>query len=87
MTNELLTADGRATELARICPRHRTVSPSTDTAVDALVNQALAAHRQIEDWSEARIDALLHALGLVVADHAYPARGRSGRRNRDGQCS
>jgi acetaldehyde dehydrogenase/alcohol dehydrogenase len=39
--------------------------------VEALVNQALAAQRQIEDWSEARIDAVLHALATVVADQAH----------------
>jgi acetaldehyde dehydrogenase/alcohol dehydrogenase len=44
--------------------------PLTHPVVDALVNQALAAQRQIEDWSEARIDALLHALATVVADQA-----------------
>ncbi|HVQ12721.1 MAG TPA: aldehyde dehydrogenase family protein [Vicinamibacterales bacterium] len=71
MTNEVLTQTDERTELARIV-RVIEPSPSTDTAVDALVNQALAAHRQIEGWSEARIDALLHALGRVVADHASP---------------
>ena len=54
-----------------IVPFIKPSTQSADPAVDALVEQAVAAHRQIEDWSEERIDALLHALGRVVADHAH----------------
>jgi acyl-CoA reductase-like NAD-dependent aldehyde dehydrogenase len=39
--------------------------------VDTLVANALTAQRQIESWSEARINGLLHALANVVADHAH----------------
>ena len=47
-------------------------SPRVDQAaiVDALVNRAVAAQRQIESWSEERIDRLLRALGESVAERA-----------------
>src|SRR6478752_8728540 len=54
----------------REVPRNAPPAPTTDPVVEVLVNQALAAQRQIEDWSEARIDALLHALATVIADRA-----------------
>jgi succinate-semialdehyde dehydrogenase len=38
--------------------------------VDAFVNRAAAAQRQIESWSEERIDRLLRALGERVAERA-----------------
>ena len=43
----------------------------TDPIVDALVNHARAAQRQIEEWSEARIDAILRALANAVAEQAH----------------
>ena len=43
-----------------------------DPVVETLVDQALAAQREIENWSEQRIDMLLHALADVVAGHAHP---------------
>ena len=43
-----------------------------DPVVETLVDQALAAQREIETWSEQRIDMLLHALADVVAGHAHP---------------
>lgn len=46
-------------------------TPPADVAVDALVNRARAAQRQIEDWSEARIDELLRALSGIVHEHAH----------------
>ena len=42
-----------------------------DPVVETLVDQALAAQREIENWSEQRIDMLLHALADVVAGHAH----------------
>jgi acyl-CoA reductase-like NAD-dependent aldehyde dehydrogenase len=42
-----------------------------DPVVETLVDQALAAQREIENWSEQRIDMLLHALANVVAGHAH----------------
>ena len=44
--------------------------PPGDPVVEALVNRALTAQRQIEGWSEERIDALLRTLSTIVADHA-----------------
>ncbi len=52
---------------------HRFVEPSTppaDPVVEALVHRALVAQRQIEDWSELRIDVLLRALSRAVDEHA-----------------
>lgn len=46
-------------------------SPTTDLVVDALVARAVLAQRQIERWSEARIDRLLHGLANLVGDHAH----------------
>jgi acetaldehyde dehydrogenase/alcohol dehydrogenase len=46
-------------------------STSVDQIVDSLVEQAHAAQRLIERWSEDRIDALLSVLANTVADHAY----------------
>ena len=42
-----------------------------DPVVETLVDQALAAQREIENWSEQRIDMLLHAMADVVAGHAH----------------
>jgi len=42
-----------------------------DPVVETLVDQALAAQREIENWSEQRIDMLLHALADAVAGHAH----------------
>ena len=56
-------------------PVDRGIEPSIppgDLVVEALVNRALTAQRQIERWSEERIDALLRTLSTVVADHARP---------------
>jgi acetaldehyde dehydrogenase / alcohol dehydrogenase len=45
-------------------------TPPADAVVDAMVNRAREAQRQFEDWSEARIDELLHALSGIVYEHA-----------------
>ena len=71
MTNRVLTETLEITELARICPVAEPPTPSADPGVEALVNRARAAQRDIEAWSEARIEALLHALASAVATHAY----------------
>ena len=71
MTNRVLTETLEITELARICPVAEPPTPSADPDVEALVNRARAAQRDIEAWSEARIEALLHALASAVAAHAY----------------
>ena len=71
MTNRGTHRDTRITELARICPVAEPPTPSADPDVEALVNRARAAQRDIEAWSEARIEALLHALASAVAAHAY----------------
>ena len=42
-----------------------------DPVVETLVDQALTAQREIETWSEQRIDMLLHALADAVAGHAH----------------
>jgi len=42
-----------------------------DDVAEALVTRALAAQRQIEGWSEDRIDALLRALSNVIVQHAH----------------
>jgi fatty-acyl-CoA synthase len=44
--------------------------PPGDQVVEALVNRALTAQRQIEGWSEEQVDALLRTLSNIVADHA-----------------
>ena len=41
-----------------------------DPVVEAMVDQALAAQREIDGWSEQQIDTLLWALANVVARHA-----------------
>ena len=66
-------ANQAVAEIDEISALTRTEPPASPThpVVEALVNQALAAQRQIEDWSEARIDALLRALATVVADQAH----------------
>ena len=46
-------------------------TPPADAAVDALVNRARVAQREIEDWSEGRIDELLRALSGIVHEHAH----------------
>jgi acyl-CoA reductase-like NAD-dependent aldehyde dehydrogenase len=45
-------------------------SIAPEALVEDMIAQALLAQRLIESWSEAQIDALLHALALVVADRA-----------------
>ena len=67
MTNQAVAEIDEISAVTRTGPP----APPTLPVVEALVNQALAAQRQIEDWSEARIDALLHALATVVADQAH----------------
>ena len=67
MTNQAVAEIDEISALTRTGPP----APPTLPVVEAVVNQALAAQRQIEDWSEARIDALLHALATVVADQAH----------------
>ncbi len=67
MTKQAVAVIDEISAASRTAP-----APSTHPVVEALVNQALAAQRQIEDWSEARIDALLHTLATAVADQAYP---------------
>jgi len=64
-------ANQAVAELDEISTLSEPPAPPTHPVVEALVNQALAAQRQIEHWSEARIDALLRALATVVADHAH----------------
>ena len=50
---------------------HREFSTApADPIIEALVTQALAAQREIDNWSEEQIDALLLALANVVAEHA-----------------
>jgi acyl-CoA reductase-like NAD-dependent aldehyde dehydrogenase len=44
--------------------------PRADPIVEELVARAQAAQRQIEGWTEARIDQLLLMLAQAVADHA-----------------
>ena len=38
--------------------------------VDELAARAVVAQREIQDWSEARVDALLHTMATAVADRA-----------------
>ena len=42
-----------------------------DEVAGALVGRAAAAQGVFEDWSEERVDRLLHALANVVAEHAH----------------
>ena len=67
MINHAIAEIDEIGAVARIRPS----APTTDPAVEALVDRAVAAQRQIEDWSEARIDALLLRLATVVADQAH----------------
>lgn len=46
------------------------LSPVTNPIVEELIARALLAQRQIENWSEARIDELLLALAQTIADCA-----------------
>jgi acetaldehyde dehydrogenase / alcohol dehydrogenase len=67
MTNQAVAEIDDISAVTRTGPP----APPTHPLVEALVTQARAAQRQIEDWSEVRIDALLHALATVVADQAH----------------
>src|SRR5678815_2999120 len=44
----------------------------TPGSVDPLVNRAVEAQQQIENWSEKEIDSLLLSLAERVASHAHP---------------
>lgn len=46
------------------------LAEGSDPMVDAIVERAWAAQRQIEDWPEDRIDALLERVAGAVAAHA-----------------
>jgi acyl-CoA reductase-like NAD-dependent aldehyde dehydrogenase len=46
------------------------IFPSRDPEVDAIVERAAAAQRALQDWSEARIDALLLDIAQAVAVEA-----------------
>jgi hypothetical protein len=48
------------------------VEPPDGRLVDTLVSRGLTAQREIEMWSETRIDALLRGLANAVADRAEP---------------
>jgi acetaldehyde dehydrogenase/alcohol dehydrogenase len=62
-------------EISKSSRTHRISESSTmpgDPVVEALVNRALAAQRDIDGWSEEQIDVLLRALASVVKEHARP---------------
>ncbi len=63
-------ATNRSFAIGQLIRRAASTQPA-DSLIDALVDRAHAAHREIEHWSEERIDALLHALSAIVAEHAH----------------
>jgi acetaldehyde dehydrogenase/alcohol dehydrogenase len=70
MMNQATTQKDRREKNGGIFRLTHPLNAAPDAIVEGLIARALPAQRQIESWSEERIDQLLRALAQTVADHA-----------------